>query len=411
MERYFNTKNTKFFSQRTQIIYFCELCVFLCVLCVKKYLYIFLIIPLLTVFSCKNKSSEKDFPVLALDTLKMEYAKGFKIVYLSDYKEIIVENPWKAESVYARYYLVKNNETKVPADGQKIVVPLQKIAATSVTHFEFLSLLGELQTVAGICSPELIYNSELRRNFENEKIVNLGDAFRINVEKTLLLQPNAVIMSGYNQNDSYSKRLQQAGITVIYNNEWMENSILARAEWIKFMAVFFDKETQADSIFTEIANRYNHIKNLAGNIKHKPKVMTGNDFRGTWYVPSGANFMGKLFIDAGANYVFATDTTTSGSLPLNFETVLKNFSDADVWLNCNFDKVSELISADKKNSIFSPVKCGEVYNTNKRKLPSGANDFWESAIARPDLLLSDFIAVLHPEILPDYETVYIEKLK
>ena len=44
-------------------------------------------------------------------------------------------------------------------------------------------------------------------------------------------------------------------------------------------------------------------------------------------------------------------------------------------------------------------------------LASGANDFWESAIARPDLILSDVIAILHPEILPDYQLFYAEKLK
>jgi len=53
----------------------------------------------------------------------------------------------------------------------------------------------------------------------------------------------------------------------------------------------------------------------------------------------------------------------------------------------------------------------QVYNFNKRLLPSTANDFWESAVARPDLLLSDVIAILHPEILPGYQLVYAEKLK
>ncbi|MGC3977333.1 MAG: hypothetical protein QM751_03310 [Paludibacteraceae bacterium] len=54
----------------------------------------------------------------------------------------------------------------------------------------------------------------------------------------------------------------------------------------------------------------------------------------------------------------------------------------------------------------------QVYNFNKRMLPSGANDFWESAIARPDLILSRHLfAILHPEILPNYQLFYAEKLK
>ena len=120
--------------------------------------------------------------------------------------------------------------------------------------------------------------------------------------------------------------------------------------------------------------------------------------------------MGQLFRDAGAGYFYANDTTT-GSLPLNLETVLKNFAETDVWLNVNFSTIDALIKADSKHALFRPAKTGQVYNFNKRLIPSTANDFWESAVARPDLLLGDVIAILHPDLMPDYEPVYTEKLK
>lgn len=66
-------------------------------------------------------------------------------------------------------------------------------------------------------------------------------------------------MSGYNQNDPYAQRVSQSGIPVLFNNEWMETSLLARAEWIKFVAAFYNK-TLADSIFDDIALRYNEVK-------------------------------------------------------------------------------------------------------------------------------------------------------
>jgi iron complex transport system substrate-binding protein len=166
----------------------------------------------------------------------------------------------------------------------------------------------------------------------------------------------------------------------------------------------------ADSIFNDVSNRYNEIKLKAQGVTFKPKVMAGSNFRGTWYVPSGQNFMGKLFADAGADYFYSKDTTV-GSLPLNVETVLKNFSKADIWLNCNFNSLDELLKSDSKHALFNPVKTHKVYNFNKRYLKSSANDFWESAVAHPDLLLSDLISVLHPDLLPNYELVYTEKLK
>ena len=374
----------------------------------KKILLI--IIGIFVLVSCNNKSSNNKTVKQPLTQKLLNYATGFAVNNFEDYKEVIVFSPWKKGEIYARYYLVKDIKTKTPNDGEKIKIPLKTLASTSVTHLEFLSLLDEIQTITGVCSPALIYNSELQKNIQAGKITDLGDAFSLNVEKTLVLKPEALMTSGFNQADAAAQRIGQAGIPVIFNNEWMETSLLGRAEWIKFVAVFYNKEQLADSIFTDIEKRYNELKDRALKVKKKPKVMSGNNFRGTWYMPAGQSFMGQLFSDAGGDYFYANDTTT-GSLPLNVETVLKNFAETDVWLNVNFSTIDELIKTDSKHALFHPVITRQVYNFNKRLLPSSANDFWESAVARPDLLLGDVIAILHPELLPDYEFVYAEKLK
>lgn len=374
---------------------------------IKIHIFLSLVVSLF-LSSCTNKSAKKE-NVQAVDSLRLNYAQGFAIRYSHNYKEVLVYSPWVKGTVYARYYLVTDMRTETPAEGIKIKIPLQTMAVTSVTHLEFLKLLDEIQTISGVCSPELIYNRDVVKRVREGKITNLGDAFSINVEKTLQLKPGAVMMSGYNQNDPYAQRVSQAGIPVVFNNEWMETSLLARAEWIKFVAAFYDKEKQADSIFAVVDKNYNTIKNKAAKVKYKPNIMAGSDFRGTWYMPAGRSFMGKLFADAGSTYYFVNDTAT-GSLPLNIETVLKNFSQTDIWLNCSFNSIPDMLKADSKYGLFRPVALKQVYNFNKRLLPSTANDFWESAVARPDVLLSDVIAILHPELLPGYELVYSQRL-
>jgi iron complex transport system substrate-binding protein len=371
--------------------------------------YFVIILSVCNLVSCGNKTAETKNPQTS-DTLKLKYAEGFSIRYFGNYKEVVVYSPWVKGTEYARYYLVDNMNIKTPDNGTKVQIPLKTLATTSVTHLEFLNLLGELQTITGVCSPGIIYNPSVLKRIGQGRIADLGDAFSINVERTLQLNPGAVMMSGYNQNDPYAKRVTQAGIPVIFNNEWMETSLLARAEWIKFVGVFFNKEKLADSIFTGIDKRYNEIKARAAKVKNKPNIMAGSNFRGTWYMPAGHSFMGRLFEDAGARYFFSSDTT-SGSLPLNVESVLKNFSKTDIWLNCSFSSINDLLKADSKHAFFRPVVLKQVYNFNKRKIPSGANDFWESAVARPDILLSDVIAILHPEIMPGYTLVYSERLK
>ena len=373
-----------------------------------RYFYIPFLLVLFHFVACNKHSNhsaenpESDF--------KLKYAAGFSVYNHPDYQELIVWNPWNKTEVFARYYLVKDAAVQTPRNGQKIKVPVQSIAISSVTHIAFLDLLKETGKVTGSCSPELIFHEGLRKAYDDGKITHLGDAFNIRVEATLKLQPGIVMVSGYNQNDPYTKRLKEAGIPVVFNNEWMESSLTGRAEWLRFVALFLDKDAMADSLFADIEQNYNYVKSKAATVVHKPKVMSGSNFRGTWYMPGGRSFMARLFADAGAVYPYAADTT-SGSIPLNVEKVIRDFADADVWLNCSYNTKKELLDADRKHSLFKPLAAGSVYHFNRRMLPSGANDYWEGAVARPDVLLKDVITILHPGLLPGHELYYAGKVE
>lgn len=339
-----------------------------------------------------------------------QYAEGFSIENDTSYTTVKVFDPWKKGNILATYYLIKDKQTQTPNNGTTITIPIGQIASSSVTHIGFLAQLSQLHSLTGFCKPELVYHNFIRKQAATGKITNLGDAYSIDIEKTLTLQPDILIMSGYNQSDPHAQRIAQGGVPIVYNNEWMETSPLGRAEWIKFVAAFYDQSQKADSIFEGIKNRYNTMKTKVIKNKQKPTIISGSNFRGTWYMPSGHSYMGRLYQDAQADYFYQNDTTT-GSLPLGIETVLEHFAQADIWLYCNYNSIKELIEADEKHQLFKAVKSRNVYNFNKRLLPSSANDFWESAIANPDLLLGDVIAILHPEILPNWEMVYAQKLE
>jgi len=344
-------------------------------------------------------------------TLLVKYAAGFSVSYFTDYKRVEVFNPWQKNTIQCVYYLVSDNAAKTPDDGIRIQIPLNTLGITSCTQIEFLNLLGVLFTVKGASTPELIYNEQLQQAYQQGKLVHLGDAFKINFEKLLLLSPDALMISNYNNNhDENTRRLQDANVKLIYNNEWMEESLLARAEWIKFAAAFYDKETLADSIFQTIENNYIQAKNMANKVSKKPSIIAGGNFKGTWYMPSGKVFMSKLYTDAGGDYYYANDTTT-GSLPLSFETVLLHQQRADVWLNAQANSIAELLAQDQRHALFDAVKNKRVYNFNARSNKQGANDFWESAVAHPDIVLYDVIWALHPHLLPDYQPFYIKKLE
>ena len=127
------------------------------------------------------------------------------------------------------------------------------------------------------------------------------------------------------------------------------------------------------------------------------------------YMPGGKSYVANLVADAGGDYFYKNDTTV-GSLALSFETVLKNFNSADVWLNVPVGSMAELLAMEQRHNLFKPTKTGNVFSFMGRYLPSSANDYWETALVEPDVVLKDIIWALHPSLLPDYKPVYIQKV-
>jgi len=226
----------------------------------------------------------------------------------------------------------------------------------------------------------------------------------------MALKPQAVISSAYAQRDSYSERLIDAGFPMIYSLEWMENSPLARAEWIKMIAAFFDKEAMADSIFTDIENRYLQLQEKIKNVSQQRSVMAGDNFQGTWYVPGGKALTLPFSGDAQLDYRYKNNQE-SGSIGLDIESVLTQFGKADYWFGCEADTYAELAEKDAKYLLLESVRERQVFNNHNRTTPSGGNDYFESAIANPDLLLADLVKAAYPEILSHYSFTYIKPLE
>lgn len=344
--------------------------------------------------------------------MKLKYAKGFLVDQFDGYRRVTIYNPWRTGAILERYYLTGNPEIKTPDDGKKIITPVKSIVSASSTHYSFLDMLDVTGTLIGICDVKRTYNGKIRSAFEAGQIADLGDPFRINVERCLMLKPELMMFSGYNQYDENVARLRTAGIPVVYNNEWMEQSLLGRAEWIKFIACFYDKDALADSLFNLVETNYSRLRGLAVSAKtRRPVVLSGDNFRGTWYQPGGKSFTAQLFADAGGEYIYSNDTTR-GSLPFSFEQVFHDLKDADVWVGAtNGASLKELLATDQRYSLFKPFQKGLVFSYTNKTTPDGGNDFWEGAVARPDGLLSDFIKLFHPELMPDHEWIYLKKLK
>ncbi|MBQ4035530.1 MAG: ABC transporter substrate-binding protein [Paludibacteraceae bacterium] len=309
----------------------------------------------------------------------------------------------------ATYYLVRDTAVAVPADGKKVLVPIKRMVTTSTTHYEPIILLNELPSLVGTCNPERTYNPIICSALAKKQIKGLGDSFTINREQLLELAPDAVLASRYAAADPLIDALEQAGFLILFNQEWQESTLLGRAEWLKFIAAFYDKLPMADSIYASIAANFHQLQSSVADLPEKPKVMSGCGFHGTWYVPGGRSYMADLYLSAGASYAYSSDTHT-GSLPLNLETLLSDFSDADYWFGAQENTINEVLAVEPRVAAIKAVKNRLVYNYNRRSGKNGSTDFWEGAVSHPDWLLADVIAVLHPDMLPNHQFVYLQQV-
>lgn len=377
----------------------------------KKSAFVFVLVLFI---SCKNQSEEILKPSSSLLTeSNVKYAKGFQISYFEGYKVIDIKNPWPGSNMTFKYALVeKNTSLPNPENYDAIVqIPLKRIVVTSTTHIPSLEMLDETDALVGFPSLDFISSEKTRKRISQGKVKELGQNENINTEILLDLSPQAVIGFAMDGNNPTFTTLQKAGVPVFYNADWTENTPLGKAEWIKFFGAFFNKDKEADSLFEEIETEYLSAKQIASDAKNKPTVISGAMYKDVWYMPQGDSWAAQFIADANGDYLWK-DSKGTGSLSLNLESVLEKGYEAEIWIGPGqFTDMESLKDASMAYTHFKAFKSGEIYTYNLKKGKTGGSIYFELAPNRPDLVLKDFIKILHPELLPEHELYFYDKLK
>jgi iron complex transport system substrate-binding protein len=153
------------------------------------------------------------------------------------------------------------------------------------------------------------------------------------------------------------------------------------------------------------------LKELAKNPANPPEIISGLMYGDTWFAPGGTSWVAQFFSDAGGRYIWE-ERRQSGSLELSFEAMLDKGKGADKWIGiADFKTKSELAASQSRYQYFKAFQNGELYSYTKLQGEKGGNAYLELGYARPDLVLADIISILHPSLLPEYETTFFEKLK
>lgn len=346
---------------------------------------------------------------------ELNYAEGFQVEYFNHYKVISVLNPWRNAEVTFQYVLVQCG-TPIPdgfEEAQVVEVPVENVVSLSTTNIPHLEKLGRLDRLIAVGRPEIVNTPAVREKIEQGEMPGVRKGSSLNFELLLSLDPDLVMTFGTgNQEFDTFPKLIELGIPTGIIAEYMESSPLGQAEWIKFTALFFNQEEKAESVFTDIATRYEKRRKIAQNVSNRPTVLTGFNRSGTWSVSGGNSYVAQYLADAGANYLWA-ENKSSGSVPLDFEAVYAKGRGADYWLHVSQDweTLEEIIAQDQRYAKFQAIQENQVYNNDARLNANGGNDFWESGMVNPDVILADLIKILHPELLPEHELVYYRQLE
>ena len=378
----------------------------------KTYIHLILLSFWLILDCCQTMQKEDAQSKITSD-ISIQYAEGFKVRYDGKIKWVEVNYPYQGATSGYHYLLVPKGDSIPTHDKntQVISIPIENIVCTSTTHIPLLDYLTETDRLVGFPTTDYISSEKMRRRIDEGNVVDLGIDKGMNLEKLFVLQPSLVMGYAMSGDLGQLKKIQEMGVPVVINAEYLEKHPLGRAEWIKFMGLFFNKEEVADSVFRVIETEYNRTAHLAQQASVKPTVMSGVVYGDAWFMPGGQNYAARLLKDAGCNYLWADDTS-KGFLELSFESVYAQAKEADLWIGVgSFLSIKEIKDAEARYSNFKPVQQKQVFTYNARKGAKGGSEFLELGYARPDLILKDLVKISHPDLLPDYELYFHKKLE
>ena len=341
------------------------------------------------------------------------YATGFHIVGAEGKQSTIIRvtNPWQsADEVETMLFIARGGE-KAPNGfrGQVLQGDAKRVVCMSSSHIAMLDAIGAVESVVGVSGKNFITNPYVVAH--QRTIADVGYDGNMNFELLVAQQPDIVLLFGVTGACVMESKLDELGIPYIYIGEYVEEDPLGKAEWLIALAEIVGLRQQGLTYFSELPQRYEQLKSMAAAAQTPaPKVMLNTPYADSWFMPSTTSYIARLIADAGGDYIYKQNTSNH-SLPIDLEQAALLTTQADIWLHV--ENVNSLDDLRRQLPKFAQMPCvqrGEVYNCDKRRVAGGGNDYWESGVVHPDVILRDLIKIFHPELVSE-EFVYYRKIE
>ena len=352
-----------------------------------------LIVLLFSASSCRFSNQIKEEKV-EVDNL-MRYARNV-VVSEQEYGYLMeVICPWDTTLSLGKFALVKDTTKAIGEELTQVRVPVQSVVSFSATQWAVFLRLGEINRIKGILEGRFVTDSTMRSLLAQEKVYDIGTESAADIERMIQIQPDILLYSPYF--DGNQGGLNITGAVLFPFADYMENTPLGRAEWIRVIGMLTGCEDKADAWFEDIERRYNALSTLCADVEHRPTVFSDLAFNGQWYVAGGRSYIAKLFADAGADYIWK-DNPSTASVPMDAESILAKAQHADYWRVINSNPFPMTYESLGKESPVYPLF--DAFK-NHRIIVCDilSTGYFEQSQCEPDLLLADFIHFFHPELL------------
>lgn len=337
-----------------------------------------------------------------------------------------------------------------PFDGSRdtliISRPLSRLIVMSTSHIGFLRAIGGEDAIVGVSGAEYVYDSTVRARIGEGRILDIGYDASPDYEKIMALKPELVLTYSVSPVKSqFLTKLESLGISTFTVNEHLESHPLARASYVRLFGALTGNMSAADSVLKVVSENYINLRdsvqsNLNRNTKldskgttHKQrKILVNIPYKDQWFVPGQESYLTTLFKDAGGE-ILGAKAGSSVSGQISVETAYSLSKEADLWMNVGWcQTLEQLLSVNPLFDDFlmdiqgnasargysnaegcatnsSDTSASVVWNDNNRLNPKGGNDFWESGVVRPDLLLRDLIGIFSGEY--GHAIIYYKSIK
>jgi len=360
----------------------------------------------------KIAAADGDAPVDSAAMITPRHAKGFMVKYIERGVRLVdVADPQKSGGKVKTYHIAlvpRGVDADVPEGYTKVSVPIRSAICMTSLQLSNFTALDAHDFVCGLTGTKNLYNADILRRVREGKTVKIGTEGNFDSEVVMAANPDVIFISPFKRG-GYDA-IKETGVTLVPHLGYKELDPLEQAEWIKFIAMFIGRETEANAVFDGIERRYAEVKAIAAGAKSRPTVFSGEMHGGNWYAVGGRSYLAQLFRDAGADYILRDDENTGG-IPIEFEKMYSLAANADYWRILNSFpgdfSYDALRSSEPRNVDFKAYRERKVIYCNMRRTP-----YYEITPVQPDVVLKDLVAIFHPELMPkDYTPTFYKLLK